>query len=171
MQLTLDNHRADVAEFSPDGVYRYMLTRELGGERPLVVCGLNPSVATAVKNDRTIRKEMGFAKLWGCGRLYKVNAYGYVAQFPSDMKRAAKAGVDIVGPDNDTWLHRAVEIALANDGILLVGWGQNIDPRRQAEIAYIFGDYAKCLGVNKDGSPEHPLYVPYSRPLQYWSCP
>src|SRR4051812_40590931 len=59
------------ATFSDDDVYRYELTRELGGMRPLVTCGLNPSTADASKNDQTIRKDIGFAKHWGCGRVLK----------------------------------------------------------------------------------------------------
>lgn len=53
------------AEFSINGVHRYWLTRGLGGVRPLVVCGLNPSTADAEVDDNTIRKEMKFARSWG----------------------------------------------------------------------------------------------------------
>lgn len=169
-QLNLDG-RADTAHFSPCRTYRYSLTRELGGTRPLLVCGLNPSIATATKNDPTVRKEIGFAKLWGCGRLVKVNAYAFVATDPKDMKRARKRGVDVVGPENDATIARLVDEAVAQDGIILVAWGQNIETTRQAEISYVFGDHAMCLGVNEGGSPEHPLYVPYARELQHWSCP
>ncbi len=169
-QLTLDG-RTDTAQFSTCGTYRYELTRQLGGDRPLLICGLNPSVATASKNDPTIRKEIGFAKLWGCGRLVKVNAYGFIATDPKVMKAARKRGVDVVGPHNDAIIRRAVDEAVAQNGIILVAWGRNIETTRQAEISYVFGDYAKCLGVNEGGSPEHPLYVPYTRELQYWSCP
>lgn len=154
-------NRPDTARFSSCGTYRYELTRELGGKRPLVVCGLNPSTATAEINDPTIRKEIAFAKLWGCGRLVKVNAYAYRATDPRDMKRAAKAGVDIVGPDNDRAIQSAVDIARLCGGIIVVAWGRNIEPSRQAELSYVFGDDAKCLGVNKDRSPVHP----------HWSCP
>ena len=169
-QLALDR-RPDTARFSPCGTYRYELTRELGGDRPLVICGLNPSIATADKNDPTIRKEIGFAKLWGCGRLVKVNAYAYVATDPKDMRRAAKSGIDVIGPENDLRIREAVELARLTGGIVLVAWGKNIRPSRQAEISYVFGDDAMCLGINNDGSPTHPLYIPYERPLVHWSCP
>lgn len=169
--LDLFDRRPDTALFSTDGVYRYELTRELGGIRPLVICGLNSSIATAEKNDPTIRKEMGFAKLWGFGRLVKVNAYGFRATDPNVMKRASKSGVDIVGPDNDVTIQRAVDHAHICDGIIVVAWGQNISPARQAELSYVFGDDVWCLGTNKNGTPVHPLYIPYERPLVRWSCP
>lgn len=170
-QLNLDGS-ADTALFSQCGLYRYELTRDLGCVGPpLLICGLNPSKATATKNDPTVRKEMGFAKRWGCGHLVKVNAYGFIATDPRDMKRARKSGIDIVGPENDDVIARAVRLVVRCGGIVLVAWGGNIEPARQAELAYVFGDYAKCLGVNNDGTPEHPLYVPYERELQRWRCP
>ena len=168
-QLQL-NTRPNAAKISPCGLYRYLLTRELGAERPLVICGLNPSTATAELDDQTIRKEIGFARRWNCGRLLKVNAYGYRATDPKVMKRAAKAGIDIVGPDNDTEIDEAVVLARRFGGIVLVAWGGNIEPARQAEIAELFGDVAMCLGTNSDGTPKHPLYLPYETPLVHWSC-
>ena len=161
----------DTAEFSPCGTYRYWLTRELGGDRPLVDCGLNPSTATAEINDQTIRKNIGFARRWGCGRLVKTNAYGFRATDPNVMKRARKSGIDIVGPGNDAALLRAVELVRLTGGILLVTWGAHIEPERQRELARIFGDLAMCLGTNGDGSPRHPLYLKYETPLVPWRCP
>lgn len=165
------DRRPDTARFSSCGAYRYELTRELGGDRPLVICGLNPSIATADKNDPTIRKEIGFARLWGCGRLVKVNAYAFIATDPKDMKRAWKTGVDIVGPENDYYIRNAIDLARACRGIFLAAWGRNIRPERQLELARIVGPDALCLGANQDGSPVHPLYIPYERQLVPWSCP
>lgn len=178
LSMALDG-RQNTARFSPCGTYRYELTREnlpsqfeiSDSDRPLVICGLNPSTATAETDDQTIRKEIGFAKLWGCGRLVKVNAYAYRATDPNDMKRARRAGVDIVGPDNERWIRNAVELARTCKGITLVAWGGHIEKSWQAELAYIFGDDAMCLGTNGDGTPKHPLYLSYETPLVYWSCP
>lgn len=165
----------DVAVFSPDEVYRYWLTRELGGEVPLVCCGLNPSTADATRNDPTVRKDIGFAKRWGCGRVIKVNAYGYRATLPADMKRARKNGVDIVGPDNDQYLRRAFELAVETGGKILVAWGVNIDPARQCEIAELLaatpGAVPWTLKRNDNGTPSHELYIPYETPLVPWHCP
>lgn len=166
--------RPNTARMSPCGAYRYRLTRELGGDRPLVICGLNPSTATADVDDPTIRKEMGFAKLWQCGRLVKVNAYAYRATDPKDMKRAAKAGVDVNGPDNDEAIRQSIGLAKLTNGVLLVAWGNNIEPDRQRDIARLIrfgGVEALCLGMNKNGTPVHPLYIPYERAPVQWSRP
>lgn len=171
----------NTAIFSPCEKYRYWLTREelLGtsdkhGNRPLVVVALNPSTATAELDDPTIKKEMEFGRRWKCNRLVKANAYARRATDPKDMKRAAKSGVDIVGPENDLYLRQAAALVERDSGILLVAWGANITPERQLEIDQILGAGAipmRCLGVNKDGSPVHPLYIPYERELQTWRHP
>jgi len=164
--------RPDTARMSPCGAYRYTLTRELGGDRPLVICGLNPSTATAEVNDPTIRKEIGFARLWQCGRLVKVNAYAYRATDPADMKRARKAGVDVNGPDNDEAIRQAIGLVVLAKGVLLVAWGNHIEPQRQRDIERLIrfgGAEALCLGTNKNGTPVHPLYIPYERTPIQWS--
>jgi hypothetical protein len=58
--------------------------------------------------------------------------------------------------------------------IVLVAWGAHVLPHRQSTIAGIIreaGLQPMCLGVNKGGSPTHPLYIPYTRPLEEWSAP
>lgn len=173
MQLDLER-RPNTANISPCGVYRYMLTRELGGERVLAAFGLNPSKATAELDDNTIRKDMGFARRWGCGRLIKPNAYAYRATDPNDMKRARKSGVDVIGPENDEAIRGALELVRTWKGILLVAWGNHIEPKRQRDLASIIryaGVTPMCLGTNGNGTPVHELYQPYERELRGWVHP
>jgi hypothetical protein len=166
--------RPNTAVISPCGVYRYELRRELGGDRPLVAIGLNPSVADAEIDDPTIRKDIGFAKIWQCGRVVKGNANAYRATDPKDMKRARKSGIDIVGPENDRYLDSMIALVKTCNGILLVAWGNHICPGRQAEISYMIDGHnvvPYCLGTNDNGTPKHELYIPYARELVPWSCP
>lgn len=170
-QLSIGATRPNTARFSECGVYRYELTRELGGDRTVVFCGLNPSTADAELNDPTVRKDIGFAQRWGYGRILKINAYAYRATDPKDMARAAKAGVDIVGDDNNRTIAEAAQLARMG-GLLVVAWGANIDPIRQHDVAALLSDVdAWCFGTNLDGSPVHELYQPYSRELVRWRCP
>lgn len=187
----------DTAVFSPDGRHRYELTRELGGTRPLVVCGLNPSTATAIKDDRTIAREVDFAHRWRCGRLVKVNAYGYRTKSPREMFAAKRAGVDIVGrgmlgmvgaihvaheiePDieaepfdvgNDFYIATNAKLAVDLDGIFVVAWGTWIELERELEIVAILnlvGAMPMCIKANQDGTPIHPLYQPADSQLVRW---
>lgn len=171
-QLQLGARRSDSARFSDCGLYRYELTRELGGDRVLASIGLNPSTADAEHNDPTLRKDIGFARRWRMGRLIKGNAYAYKATDPRDMERAAKAGIDIVGPDNNRTLVAIARLAKETGGFVVVSWGANIDPMRQHDVAALLsGVELWCFGTNLDGSPVHELYQPYSRELVRWRCP
>jgi len=163
--------RGDSAVFSPDGVYRYVLERDLGGDRLVVLVGCNPSVANAEENDNTISKEVGFVTRWGCGRLVKVNAFAFVETKPKLMRAAAKAGTDIVGPENDDYIRRAISRVLLGDGLLVLACGNDVPGKRLLEIEHLVrfsGVTPMCLGRNgKDhrGAPKHTLYLPYSTPL------
>lgn len=167
------------AVISPCGLYRYELTRDLDGNnvRPLVICGLNPSTATADEDDATIRREIDFALRWGCGKLVKVNAYAYRATDPKVMFSFAKPYQpdgraepgDIVGPENDAFIMVARDRCLQYNGIFLVAWGTNIEVERQTQLVATIGDVAQCLGTNKDGTPKHPLYLPKSSVPRPWA--
>ena len=163
------------ARISACGVYRYELRRYWsGGVRPAVFCGLNPSVADALKDDNTIRKDIGFAKRWHCDYLVKVNASAYRATDPDDMKAAAASGVDIVGPENDLWLREVLVLVRELRGVFVVCWGNNIHLARQLEVARIIAESGVtplCLGTNKNGTPVHELYQSYERELVQWSLP
>lgn len=175
------------AVLSPDGVYRYELTREeimgpceVHGNRALVICGLNPSTADADIDDQTIRKEIGFARLWKCNRLVKVNAYGFRATDPNVVKAQRKAGFDVIGqPENDFYIRRAIRQSLSTyrhvpvieQGICLLAWGAHIEIDRQRQLAAMFDDVGMCLGTNGGGSPKHTLYIAYETTPQPWKCP
>ncbi len=141
-------------------MYRTELTRDLDplNRRPLLVCGLNPSTATAEEDDATIRKVSKYAARWGCGRLVMVNAYDYRTSDPDEMFRVAGQGVTITTTQNDATLRRLVKATRTASGIMLVAWGRRIQAGRQSELVSLFGEDTYCLGTNKDGSPVHPLY-------------
>jgi hypothetical protein len=163
------------ARFSLCTIYRYELTRELRFQRPpLVAIGLNPSTARADVDDPTIRKESGFAKRWGFGRLIKVNAYGYRATDPDAMFAAQARGTDIVGPENDAVIAEAIVTAQRERGSIFVGWGKNIEPARQRAVAKLFAScdlYVYCIKSNLNGTPKHPLYTRNDSQSIRWTCP
>jgi hypothetical protein len=166
------NDRIGEAIFSADGVYRWILTRNMGGARPLVICGLNPSTADASKPDRTISKECGFAKRWGYTWLIKVNAYGFKETKPALMWKAAKAGTDIVGALNDAAIAFAARLAREHDGRFFVAWGGHAKRERVEQIVKLLdGTPLWCFARNDDGSPGHPLYLSWETQPQPWTAP
>jgi hypothetical protein len=162
----------DIAIYSPCRRFRYILTRNIGaGDRILVGVGLNPSTATAFKNDPTIKRGIGFASRWGCGLYVMLNAYAYRSTDPKRMWHAADIeSLDVVGEHNDAAIALVLG-SLEDEDTALAAWGAHARPdrvRRLAELAEQARVSFVCLGTNKDGSPGHPLYKPAATKRQRW---
>lgn len=151
------------------GVYRYSLGREWDAALPrLGVVMLNPSTADAQSDDPTIRKVVEFAKRLGFGGIEVVNLFAFRATDPKDLWAYVKANtwVHAVGPEND----RALVRAALQCGTFLLAWGSQDNRGKvkqwraqqvRARLAQM-GAKTIVLQTNADGSPKHPLYVPYA---------
>ncbi len=120
---------------------------------------LNPSTADASKDDSTIRKLRGHAADWGYPGLVVANCYAWRSTDPKALRDAA----DPVGPDNNACIE-----AVATLPLVVVAWGKLAQPERVSQVMAILRRVGRplwCLGVNNDGSPRHPLYVPFSQKL------
>lgn len=155
------------AEISDDKVYRYWLMRQWDTSLPLgAFCSLNPSTADARDDDPTIRKDIGFAKLWGWGGFFKFNLFPYRSTDPKSLWAAD----DPVGPRGDEMIQR---MATQNYANVVAAWGAQKHPRFTARVSRVLQLLADvplwCIGEpTKDGHPRHPLYMPYSAPLKLW---
>lgn len=109
-----------------------------------------------------------FAGLWGFGGLIKLNAYAWCATKPVEMKRQ---GVNAIGELNDYWIE-AVERTLGPTGRNLIGmriacWGQH-DFLKRGEVIKQYVPNLYHFGVNQNGTPQHPLFLPFtSRPIPF----
>ena len=154
------------AEISPDGLYRYTLTREWGDGPCVTWLMFNPSTATADEPDATIRKCIGFSRNWGYGKLIVVNLFAISSRDPKSVAKTS----DPVGPLNNYWLLEALR--QSKEIICAWGCGQHFPKgeSRLNHIASIFSDdpeiKATCLGYGKDGNPRHPLMLAYETPRQ-----
>src|SRR4051794_12691770 len=134
------------------GRYRYLLTRQVGpGQRTATFIMLNPSTADASNDDPTIRRCIGFARQWGCGRLAVLNLFAFRATDPADLKRAEEP----VGPENRAWFERTLRDA--GDGPVICGWGVHGEHRAQDEVVLGWladlGMRTLALGLTRDGHP------------------
>lgn len=161
VQPSLHGADADArsAVLSPDGAYRYLLARRWGsGPRALFV-GLNPSTADAAVDDASTRRMVGFARAAGCGSLSLVNLYAWRSTSPVALRQVT----DPIGPDNDTWIMAAAEVA----ELVVAAWGSHAAQGRAATVLQLLGCVPVwCLGQTKDGHPRHPLYLPARTPLE-----
>ena len=156
------------AVVSPDGVYRYRLTRTWDSELPAAVwIMLNPSTADADQDDPTIRRIIRFStglRFPDVGGIIVANLYAYRATRPADLWTAD----DPVGPENDDHITQTI---VSTAGPVVAAWGANARLDRVDQVARLAWDLRvelSCLGTTKDGAPRHPLYVRSDTPLQEW---
>jgi len=143
------------AVISECGQYRYRLWRVWDTTRPRVgFCMLNPSTADAMVDDPTIRRLIGFAKLWGYGGLTVVNLFALRTPKPVMLKTHRAP----VGNDNNTHISQVA----SNVDQMICAWGTHgrLMNRSDAVLNLISqSTSAMALQINADGSPKHPLYI------------
>lgn len=156
--------RESWATLSPCGTYRYALGRawdpatenEWDGCRPAFsIIMLNPSTADHAVDDPTIRRCVHFAKQEGCGSLVVRNLFAYRATNPKELRTV----VDPYGPLNDRVLALSIFFAMR-----VAAWGSLTPKWLRQRAARSIGAASTpgilVLGLTKDGSPRHPLYLP-----------
>lgn len=147
-----------VTRFSDCRKYRYTLWREwlmeggLHDQRYVQFIGLNPSTADETQDDPTIRRCKAFAASWGFGHMCMTNLFAWRDTDPEKMKLTTEP----IGIENDKWL-----IEISKDASLVIAaWGKHGKHLYRASKVKQIIPNLNCLRTNKDGSPEHPLYLP-----------
>lgn len=158
--LDLPGRPSAAAVLSPDGRYRYRLTRRWAAAGPVVRwIMLNPSTADANRDDATIRRCVRFTRRWGYSALVVHNLYALRATDPRELALA----VDPVGPDNDRYLRGDVESHLDID-LTVCAWGAHPAAAHRAgpvlELLAAAGVRPHALALTASGAPGHPLYLP-----------
>lgn len=151
------------AFISPDGLYRYWLSRRwdtLDLHADVVAfCMLNPSTADAERDDATIRRCVKFAREWGYDKLVVVNLFAFRSTNPKALNSAA----DPVGAENDRFILEAAE----HCDIFVCAWGTQGSARhffRDADVIRMLradghGPKLRHLGLTTGHCPRHPLYL------------
>ena len=165
-----DLFRKSSAIISPCGLYRYRLTRTLdgGGTGRIVWVMLNPSKADDEQDDPTIRRVIGYSRLWGYSVFDVVNLFAWRSTDPDYVPQTERA----IGPDND----RHIAEAVMGRARVVVAWGAGLIEKRgrlltkaraTAVLDLLAGEHVDpvCLGVTSKGMPRHPLMVRADAPV------
>ena len=155
------------AVFSSDMRYRYKLWRIWNRQLPLVnFILLNPSTADAEEDDPTVYCCGQRARHMGYGGLLVTNVFAFRSTDPGRLYEID----DPVGPENDD----AIITEAKRAAMVVCGWGKLGKYMGRAtfvcDLLRLHKVYPHALNLNGDGSPEHPLYQPYSRqPIPYYT--
>jgi hypothetical protein len=150
------------AAFSECGQYRYSLTRYWDYEKPAVTfVMLNPSTADHIKNDPTVERCQRRAVELGFGGLIVVNLFALRSTDPKLLYKHPNP----VGEHNDEY----IQLAIRNSKQTICAWGKHGHLYgRGYEVLNLMKEtlhYTEreiyYLKMNKDGTPAHPLYLPY----------
>lgn len=169
------NHdRTAFARFSSNRGKRYMLRRSLFG-RPLdevkghphvVWVMLNPSTADAFRDDATIRRCVGFTRLWARPWFAVVNLFAHRATDPRDLIAAADRGDDQIADEQLT------RECYDDNALVVCAWGAHgaLVDRDQTVIELLARTGVKLhmLALTKDGHPRHPLRLPGNLGPRRW---
>lgn len=126
-------------------------------------CGLNPSTADEVKNDPTVARCIRMAHDWGFEGMFMLNIFALRSTDPSELRGK---NASPVGAMNDVWILRTA----ADSERIVVCWGNyGIYRRRQEQVLDLLeGRKLWCFGLNKTGTPKHPLYLSKTTELRLW---
>lgn len=154
------------AIISPCGMYRYRLERTVGMEGSIYAFfGVNPSTADATIDDQTVKKWIGFTKLWGGSRFIVGNVFAY-------RSKDVKALTNVVDPFGDDIGDHTANIINEAD-ILVPCWGNTAKVPPKLRFAFdvlldtllASGKPVRHFGLTKGGDPGHPQMLAYSTPL------
>lgn len=142
--------------------HRFSLTIRFDDSVPTLVqfVGLNPSTATELKDDRTVRRCKDFARKWGYGGMVMTNAFSFRSTSPQGIK----TGSIPFEEQNDSYLSYWAGSDLVK--LIVVGWGNHcrwLDrDKRVLKLLEPHSEKLHCLKINQGGVPAHPLYQPGS---------
>jgi hypothetical protein len=149
------------------GYYRFSLKRVWNDRKPnICFIMLNPSTANADIDDPTIQSCVRISQCNGFGSLTVVNLFAFISPDPKILLPHPNA---VGNPRNDRAIREAVE---QSNYRIVCAWG-NFPMARDRGIELLMGmlrgKHLSCLGINKNGSPRHPLYAKSDTPLMEYN--
>jgi hypothetical protein len=152
------------ALFNDSRTRRYLLWRrwDYSGPRVTWIC-LNPSTAGEKANDHSVTKMIGFAKRWGYSAIDVVNLFDIRSTKPAVLY-GAKLN-KLTSPKNDLQIVKSCR----QSKIIICAWGGHgsLHGRDETVIKMLLSSAVTrykihVLKFNADGTPAHPLMMPYS---------
>lgn len=146
-----------------DNTVRYVLSKYTS--KPLIIFGINPSTASAEKNDNTISIVEHIAKMQGCDGYIMLNLYPLRATKIDDNFHKAC--------DNEicNLNFKYIRERIYDNARIVAAWGTHINDRKYLiDILDKINQIVKeknaewiCLKKTKYGHPHHPIRLEYDK--------
>jgi len=152
------------AIFDTTKKYRYLLMRQWSENNAQITwIMLNPSTADENIDDPTIRRCIGFSKLYNAGKMEIVNLFSYRSTTPQTLYTIN----DPIGKETDQYILNSVKSA----DKVIIAWGNHgkLNNRSKYVINDLLSPYHNkiyTLKLLKNKEPGHPLYISYSEQLK-----
>lgn len=156
------------AVFSDCERYRYRLWRVWDASKPKACfVMLNPSVADEKILDPTVSRCKKRAEALGFGGVEVVNIFALRSTDPKALYKEDDPGGNVI---NSVQIY----ITAKTSDKIICGWGSHGKLRGRGQhiatqLKERFPNKTHYLKLNSDGSPAHPLYLPYRLQPTLWS--
>ncbi len=146
---------------------RYLLENK--GDNQLMVIGLNPSTASDLEPDNTMRRIMGYAQNNGFDGFIMINLYPQRSTNPKNLD----SQLNEQRHNENLKIIRQIAKKV-NSPTILLGFGSNIMRRSYLKACLIdivnelrdLNPQWKCIKLTKAGHPGHPLYLPKDKAFE-----
>ena len=143
------------ADISNDKKDRFSLSRIWDSKKPKALyIMLNPSYADNESDDPTIRRLIFFSKKFKFGGFYVTNLFSQITPYPKELNmdnNSKKKNLKIIS-----------ELIKKSD-LIVYAWGNLVSEPMQLRKLI---ESPLCFGINKNGTPKHPLYLRSDTKLQ-----
>lgn len=143
------------ADISNDKKDRFSLSRIWDSKKPKALyIMLNPSYADNESDDPTIRRLIFFSKKFKFGGFYVTNLFSQITPYPKELNmdnNLKKKNLKIIS-----------ELIKKSD-LIVYAWGNLVSEPIQLRKLI---ESPLCFGINKNGTPKHPLYLRSDTKLQ-----
>ena len=143
------------ADISNDKKERFSLSRIWDSKKPKALyIMLKPSYADNESDDPTIRRLIFFSKKFKLGGFYVTNLFTQINPYPKELNmdnNSKKKNLKIIS-----------ELIKKSD-LIVYAWGNLVS--EPIELRKLI-ESPLCFGINKNGTPKHPLYLRSDTKLQ-----
>ena len=143
------------ADISNDKKDRFSLSRIWDSKKPKALyIMLNPSYADDESDDPTIRRLIFFSKKFKFGGFYVTNLFTQITPYPKELNM-----------DNNSKKKnlKIISASIKKSDLIVYAWGNLVSEPLQLRKLI---ESPLCFGINKNGTPKHPLYLRSDTKLQ-----